>query len=121
MGDQTRQRVLIVEDEASVRDVLVRALAEYDVIEAEDAEGALDLMVVGPVDLVITDIALPRMDGCALVARLRDRWPEIPVLAISGYFGDRDVQEFEFDGFLDKPIDLQELREAVTGLLRRDN
>jgi CheY-like chemotaxis protein len=78
-------------------------------------------MVVGPVDLVITDIALPWMDGCALAASLRDRWPEIPVLAISGYFVDRDVQEFEFDGFLDKPINLQELRAAVTGLLHSDN
>jgi CheY-like chemotaxis protein len=39
MGDPTRQRVLIVEDEATVRRVLARALADYDVIEAEDAEG----------------------------------------------------------------------------------
>ena len=59
----------------------------------------------------------PRMDGCALVARIRDRWPQVPVIAVSGYVGARDVEEFEFDGFVHKPIDLQELRGKVAGLL----
>lgn len=58
-----------------MRTLVRRALPEYEVMETEDAESALGLMVVGSVDLVITDIALPRMDGCALVARIRDRWP----------------------------------------------
>ena len=113
----TRPRLLLVEDEACVRTLVRRALPEYELLEAEDAEGALDLMVVGSVDLVITDIALPQMDGCALVARIRDRWPGVPVIAVSGYVGDRDVEEFEFDHFLHKPINLQELRSAVANLL----
>ena len=101
-----------------MRTLVRRALPEYEVMETEDAESALDLMVVGSVDLVITDIALPRMDGCALVARIRDRWPGVPVIAVSGYVGGKDVEEFGFDSFLHKPIDLQELRGTVADLLR---
>ena len=114
----TRPCLLLVEDEAGVQTLVRRALPEYEVMETEDAESALDLMVVGSVDLVITDIALPRMDGCALVARIRDRWPGVPVIAVSGYVGGKDVEEFGFDSFLHKPIDLQELRGTVADLLR---
>ena len=106
-------RVLVVDDEEIVRQVLVRALADVVVVEASGAEEALDLMVEAPVDLVITDIALRRMDGCAFAARMRERWPEVPILAISGYVDDRDVAEFEFDGFLQKPIDIEQLRRLV--------
>jgi len=114
----TPSRLLFVDDEEGVRTLMRRVLRDYEVVEIEDAEGALDLMAAGSVDLVITDIALPRMDGCALVARIRDRWPDVPVIAISGYVGDRDVEEFAFDGFLHKPIDLQQLRSTVASLLR---
>lgn len=114
----TPSRLLIVEDEEGIRTLMRRVLQDYEVVEVGDAEGALDLMVAGSVDLVITDIALPQMDGCALVARIRDRWPDVPVIAISGYVGDRDVEEFAFDGFLHKPIDLQQLRSTVASLLR---
>ena len=106
-------RVLVVDDEEIVRQVLARALADVVVVEASGAEEALDLMVEAPVDLVITDIALRRMDGCALAARVRERWPGVPILAISGYVDDRDVAEFEFDGFLQKPIDIEQLRRLV--------
>ena len=106
-------RVLVVDDEEIARQVLVRALADVVVVEASGAEEALDLMVEAPVDLVITDIALRRMDGCAFAARMRERWPEVPILAISGYVDDRDVAEFEFDGFLQKPIDIEQLRRLV--------
>lgn len=106
-------RVLVVDDEEIVRQVLARALADVVVVEASGAEEALDLMVEAPVDLVITDIALRRMDGCAFAARMRERWPEVPILAISGYVDDRDVAEFEFDGFLQKPIDIEQLRRLV--------
>ena len=112
-------RLLLVEDEENVLAVLRRALSDYELVEATDAEGALDLMTVGPVDLVVTDIALPRMDGCAMAARMRDRWPGVPVVAISGYVGDRDVEEFEFDGFLEKPVELRTLRDLIEKLLPR--
>ncbi|SVC30154.1 uncharacterized protein METZ01_LOCUS283008, partial [marine metagenome] len=66
----TRPCLFLVEDEAGVRPLVCRALPEDEVMDTEDAESALDLMVVGSVDLVITDIALPWMDGCAPVARI---------------------------------------------------
>ncbi|MDA0334091.1 MAG: response regulator [bacterium] len=117
---KTRKRILLVEDEPSVRRVLIRALADYDVIEAANAEVALDLMAGAAAELVITDIALAHMDGCALAARLHDRWTEVPIIAISGHFGDRDLEEFGFDTFLEKPIDVKSLRGAVAALLCND-
>jgi CheY-like chemotaxis protein len=113
----SRPRVLVIEDDPAIREVLCRALADYEVVEAGDAEGALDQMVVDPADLLITDIALPRMDGCALAARVREHWPGVPVIAVSGYVGDRDVAEFEFDGFLEKPLELRALRDMVARLV----
>ncbi len=118
-GRARRPRLLLVEDEEIIRRIVVRALPEYDVIEKEDAEGALDAMVANPADLVITDIVLPHMDGCAMTARIRDRWPGVSVIAISGHVGDRDVEEFGFDGFLNKPIDLKSLRGTVASLLQQ--
>lgn len=116
-----RPRLLLVEDDQAIRIAVTRALPDVDVVQAENAEAALDLMTVAPAQLVITDIALPQMDGCALAARLREHWPAVPVMAISGYVEGRDVEEFHFDTFLEKPIDLSRLRVAVAALLQRSS
>ena len=115
----TRPRLLFVEDEEIVRNVIGRALSDYEVILVEDAERALDLMVADPAAIVITDIVLPRMDGCAMAARIREYSPGVPVLAVSGRVSDADVEEFGFDAFLAKPVDLQVLRATVADLLGR--
>jgi CheY-like chemotaxis protein len=106
----TARRILVVDDEEPVRRVVCESLPGHEIDEATDAEDALDRM---PAELVITDIHLPLMDGCALAARIRERWPHVPLLAISGYVDDRDVADFHFDGFLEKPLDLGRLREMV--------
>lgn len=118
-GEPAAPQVLVVDDEEVVRTLVRKALADFDVVEATDAEEALDLMAESLPALVITDIALRRMDGCAMAARIRDTWPGVPVIAISGYVEGRDVAEFEFDGFLQKPFDLDELRGLVDRALHR--
>lgn len=109
--------MLVIDDEELVRQVVARALSGMIVVEAAGAEEALDLMAEAPPDLVITDIALRRMDGCAFAARVRERWPGMPIVAISGYVDDRDVAEFEFDGFLQKPLDIHQLCQLVRDVL----
>ena len=66
-----------------------------------------------PPDLVITDIRMPGMDGYELVRKLKERSPETPVLAISGYVSDADIVDYEFDAFLEKPMNLKEFRDFV--------
>ncbi|SVC30155.1 uncharacterized protein METZ01_LOCUS283009 [marine metagenome] len=61
-----------------------------------------------PPDLVITDIRMPGMDGYELVRKLKERSPETPVLAISGYVSDADIVDYEFDAFLEKPMNPKE-------------
>ncbi len=61
-----------------------------------------------PPDLVITDIRMPGMDGYELVRKLKERSPETPVLAISRYVSDADIVDYEFDAFLEKPMNPKE-------------
>jgi PAS domain S-box-containing protein len=80
---------LVVEDDARARAIAVRALTEagYRVLEAENGRRALEVVgrSGGQVDLVITDIGLPELDGYELVRRLRAERPDLPILMMSGY------------------------------------
>jgi two-component system, cell cycle sensor histidine kinase and response regulator CckA len=83
------ETVLIVEDEESVRR-LIRAMLErlgYSVIEARDGQEALDLWREQRrrIDLIVTDVVMPRLDGPSLVAAIRQTHPGTPVIYLSGY------------------------------------
>jgi len=86
------RRVLVVEDDASVRRLAVRVLQShgYGVLEASSGEQALEIsaMEERPIDLLITDIVMPRMNGPALAKQLQEERPELAVLYISGYADD---------------------------------
>jgi CheY-like chemotaxis protein len=116
--------VLIAEDEELVRELIARVLwAEgYRTLEARDGAEALHLAhLAGPhLDLVITDIIMPTVDGRELGRRLAANYPALPVLYISGYY-QGDV--FNRDGpgseapFLRKPFETEALLEKVRTLL----
>jgi DNA-binding response OmpR family regulator len=84
--------VLIVEDEAAVRALAARTLADlgYETLEAEDGRSALELLEGrnGDVRLVVTDLVMPRMNGKELGEELMRRHPGMPVLYMSGYTDD---------------------------------
>ena len=122
---QAAGTVLIVEDDASVRKVIRRALASagYEVIVTADGEQALEAFNRHPeaVDLVVSDLIMPNMDGASLHSALQSRdGPEVPFLFISGY-GDRDprVEELLARGVpvLHKPWSVAALCEAVQDAL----
>jgi len=80
--------VLVVDDQRVVRRLIQRLLSEagYRTFEAENGAEALDVLgVTGPVDLVIVDIVMPRLNGAELVRELLDQWPEQRVLYMSSY------------------------------------
>ena len=70
-----------------------------------------------PPDLVITDIKMPKMDGYALLDKLREAYPDLPVVAISGFASADDIEEYDFDGFIEKPMQVEEFRQIVEGAL----
>jgi two-component system cell cycle sensor histidine kinase/response regulator CckA len=113
-------RILFVEDEDRVRDVAARLLRDrgYDVIEARDGEEALELARAnaGRIDLMISDVSMPGMDGPALLKAARPFLAAAPVMFISGYAESEfsDLLEGETGiSFLPKPLRLQSLAERV--------
>lgn len=117
-------RVLLVEDDPLVRAILGRELADkgYEVTEAPDGQTALELAqgAATPFDVVITDLAMPRMDGPGLVQRLAELRPKLPVLFISGHPDEQAARRIMETGqpFLQKPFSAEELIARVDDLLR---
>src|SRR5207248_412442 len=100
-------RILLVEDEPVVRSLIEQMLASsgYDVVSAEDGRDALARVNAsdGRIDLLLTDVVMPRMSGHELAAKLRSRHPETRVLYTSGYTDSGAVLD-EDEHFLQKPF-----------------
>lgn len=116
--------VLLVEDHVDSRQMYAEFLRpEFNVVEADDGVGALQLMQQQRPDIVVTDLALPRMDGFELVERMRadERLRDVPVIALSGYSGaeyeDR-ARQAGSDLVLQKPCLPDELARAVASAAR---
>jgi two-component system cell cycle sensor histidine kinase/response regulator CckA len=112
--------VMLVEDEDPVRIFGARALRNkgYKVLEAKSGEAALDLIRNGDekIDLLITDVVMPRMDGPALIRDVRELIPDMKVIFISGYTEDAFRQRLDSDSqihFLPKPFSLKQLATKV--------
>jgi two-component system cell cycle sensor histidine kinase/response regulator CckA len=119
--------LLLVEDEDAVRAFSARALRKkgYDVLEASSGEHALELMAEqgDKVDLLITDVVMPNVDGPTLVRRVRETRPEVKVIFISGYTEDsfrRNLGEESGIHFLGKPFTLKQLAGMVKDVLYAD-
>jgi len=118
------ETVLLVEDEDAVRLFGARALRNkgYRVLEANDGEHALDVIneYGEPIDLILTDVMMPGMDGHTLVRLVLEELPEIKVILMSGYTEDAIPGEITSDAsinFLSKPFSLQDLASKVKDVL----
>lgn len=115
-----RGRVLLVEDEDAVRSFAVEALKRqgYEVFEAASGAEAIDLMteIDGKVDIVVSDVIMPEMDGPTMITELRKREPDLKVIFVSGYPDDAFKNNLEPDAkfaFLPKPFSLAQLAAKV--------
>lgn len=116
--------ILVVDDEPSIRGQLSRLYeqSEYRVETAGSAEDALKHLAQGGVDFVITDIKLPGMSGDELIATMQERYPDVPVIAITGYLDiDAAVKVLKCGAidFVVKPFDLMAIRDATATALER--
>lgn len=119
-----QERILIVEDEDSVRAFASRALssAGYVVHEADSGVDALEVLeeIDGEIELLISDVVMPEMDGPTLLTHMRERYPEIKVIFVSGYAEENIRKGLEDDSsveFLAKPFSLKQLAQKVKTVL----
>ena len=112
--------ILLVEDEDAVRTFAARALKTrgYEVLEAESGEAALDVVdeFDGQIDLVVSDVVMPSMDGPTMVKELRIKRPETKIIFISGYAEDafrKSLDQPDDFRFLPKPFSLKQLAATV--------
>ena len=117
--------VLLAEDDDGVRGVIARSLREYGytVLEARDGAEALEVAAAAAArpSLVIADVVMPRINGNQLYAEIQRRWPETPMLLISGYTHSDTVSRGligERCEFLQKPMEPEQLARTVRRLLQ---
>jgi len=118
------ERILLVEDEESVRAFSARALSAtgYEVFEAGSGEEALEVLddIEDEVDLIISDVVMPEMDGPALLIKVRERLPDVKFIFVSGYAEEnvrQDLADNRSVEFLPKPYTLDQINSKVKDVL----
>jgi len=117
-----RPRVLVVDDEASIRDLLSKtlALAEYDVDVAPDGRSALERMRLYPYDLLIADLKMPGMDGLTVIREAKRYKTDLPVIIITGFSTESSAIEavnLGVAGYLTKPFRVPQVLAAAAKAL----
>lgn len=117
-----RPRILVVDDEAGIRDLLAKtlALAEYEVDLAAGGAEALDRLHRAHYDLVITDLKMPGVDGMTLIRDARRFLPQLPIIIITGYSTEASAIEainLGVNGYLTKPFRVPKVLSAAAKAL----
>lgn len=116
--------VLVVEDDKNLRKLIVTCLKKknYNVLEVENGEKALEVMDTNYVDIIISDIMMPHMDGYELIRELREANFNVPILLITAKSDISDKRTgflLGADDYMVKPIDIEEMLLRIEVLLRR--
>lgn len=116
--------VLVVDDQDCIVDLLTDIVEQlgFKTLRAYDGRDALQRFGAGDIQLVITDIKMPNMDGIELMRQIKQLRPEIPVIAITGYGAtDTEVELLNegMDAYLEKPFHVAKIEDTICGVLRR--
>ena len=123
MVTSENQSILIVDDEAIIRDFLTEVLEDYDISVACDGDEAIDKLKERSFDLVITDLRMPKVPGEEVVKAARELRPGAKVIVISGYSSLYTVSQSVNHGacaFLSKPFSIKELMQSVSEALDKE-
>lgn len=121
----SQKPILLVEDDERLREALAETLrlGGFEVLEAADGGAALQVLASAPIAAVVTDYQMKPMDGSTLLARIRDRLPQLPVLMITAYGSIEHAVTSMMNGatdYLVKPFAAQALADKLTRLVPRD-
>jgi DNA-binding NtrC family response regulator len=117
-----QKRILVVDDQESMRDMLADLLDTMGHAAHTVGGGAeaLDELKRGEIDLVITDLNMPVMDGMELMKEIKSRTPDLPVIVITGYgtfHTEKQVLSNGADGYIPKPCTIHRVQETVNAAL----
>jgi two-component system chemotaxis response regulator CheY len=126
-GSSMEANILVVDDSAAIRKILQRVLHQTDIsigtiLEAGDGQEALESLKANKVDLILSDINMPKMDGLQLLATLKSHvtWRQIPVVMITTEGGEAKVGEavrLGASGYVRKPFTADQIKEKLSGIL----
>lgn len=124
MPEEPKNTILVVDDDVGVRDVLRSMLeaAGYRVLLAENGKEAMKALKAEEADLILTDLVMPEQEGIETIKALRQEYPGIRVIAMSGAFGGdylRIAAYLGAHGTLAKPIQMDALLKLVGEVLRK--
>jgi DNA-binding NtrC family response regulator len=116
------KKILIVDDNPNMSSLLSEMLEvfDYESVRAPDGDQALAELEKGNFSMVITDMRMPRMTGMELVRAVKDRYPKMPVVLISGYSVNElnsENEQWKPDGFLGKPLMMSDIEKLLNTLL----
>ena len=122
----SRPRILVVDDESSIRDLLAKtlALAEYDVDTAPDGRSALERLRMYPYDLLIADLKMPGIDGLNVIREAKRLKADLPVIIITGYSTETAAIEavnLGVSGYLTKPFRVPQVLSAAARAIGEPN
>lgn len=117
------QSILVVDDEAKMRRLLEIMLTQmgYEVLQAADGLDAIEALASHAVDLVITDLRMPRLDGISLLRQLREQHNEIPVIVVTAYGTVEsavDAMKYGASDYIVRPFEIDAVEAAVQRALR---
>lgn len=121
MEQEKNKVILVIEDDVDVLAMLIKHLEflGYKVMSASDGMEGLKKLESGGYDLVITDIVMPYVSGVGVVTALKEKKPEVPVIAITGYGREPEAAALEkkADLVLAKPVRIAKLKKHIEDLL----
>jgi CheY-like chemotaxis protein len=122
MGRQNKKKVLVVEDNPNMSGLLADMLEVFEVESVSASDGVEALQVVNDQEfgMVITDLRMPKMNGAELLLAVKEKYPKMPVVLISGYTidsADDETVTTRADGFLSKPFKMNELQEVLNSFM----
>ena len=116
------EKILIVDDSKEIRNILSTFLKEegFEVYTAENGKKALDLIKEKIIDLIITDIRMPEMDGYQLTKKVKEERPRIGIIIMTAYtsiYTEGDIRKIGADDYISKPFELVDIIEKIERVL----
>ena len=126
MGILKGRTVLVIEDDDRVRTLLrdILVFGGYRVVEAADGRSGMRYLQEGdPIDLVLTDLGMPEMNGWEVARITKEKVPHLPVVLITGWrlsLDEKKIKESGIDGVIGKPFQVSDILDTARLLLGRD-